>query len=153
MKVALTGHRPEILKGQESKVFNWISCVIEILFEGHAEREVLCGMARGADVIFGQAALKSGNSALHLCLPCRHYGELNADRDYWELMDNAAEITYMQDKWSKGCDDKRDRYMVDNCDVLLAVWDGIPAGGVWSTIQYAVEKGKPIIYINREIFK
>ena len=80
-------------------------------------------------------------------------GKVNADRAYWDLIDNAAQISYMQEEWSRGCDDIRDRFMVDNCDILLAIWDGIRAGGVWSTIQYAKSQGKPIVYIDRSIFK
>ena len=40
----------------------------------------------------------------------------------------------------------RDKYMVDNCDLLLAVWDGIEAGGTWLTVNYARKIGKPIVY-------
>ena len=162
MKIALTGHREKRLKGQENKIFLWMQDALNFLFTGQEEKEVLCGMAKGADVMFGQAALSlasfyslfdSNKIKLHLCLPCKHYGEVNADRAYWDLMDNASRVSYMQEEWSRGCDDIRDRFMVDNCDILLAVWDGIEAGGVWSTIQYAKSQGKPIIYIDRSIFK
>lgn len=157
MKIALTGHREERLRGQENKVFMWMENTIHILFAEQEEKEILCGMAKGADILFGQAALQYskylGNIKLHLCLPCKRYGEINADPQYWILREKAAQITYMQDKWSKGCDDRRDRFMVDNCDILLAVWDGIKVGGTWSTIKYARAQGKPIIYIDRSIFK
>lgn len=154
MKIALTGHRKKRLRGQEVKVYKWIINTFNILFTGQEEKEILCGMAKGADILFGQAALHyPDNIKLHLCLPCKHYGEVNADPAYWELMDYASRVTYMQDKWSKGCDDKRDKFMVDNCDILLAVWDGIKAGGTWSTIKYAFAQGKPVIYIDRSIFK
>ena len=49
-------------------------------------------------------------------------------------------------------DNLRDEYMVEHCDILLAVWDGINIGGVWSTIQYAKKLGKPIIYFPSNIF-
>ena len=35
----------------------------------------------------------------------------------------------------KGGDNVRDQYIVDHCDVLLAIWDGNKSGGVWSTIR------------------
>ena len=38
--------------------------------------------------------------------------------------------------------------MVDNCDLLLAVWDGVEAGGTWLTVNYARKIGKPIVYYN-----
>ena len=38
---------------------------------------------------------------------------------------------------------KRNRYMVDQADVLLAVWDGTPSG-TGSTVQYAKTQGKAV---------
>lgn len=42
----------------------------------------------------------------------------------------------------------RNHYMVDNCDVLIAVWDGTKKGGTYNCIKYAKKLGKRIIYIN-----
>ena len=42
---------------------------------------------------------------------------------------------------------KRNRYMVDNSDLVLAVWNGEKRGGTWYTIDYALKKGKPVRYI------
>jgi hypothetical protein len=36
--------------------------------------------------------------------------------------------------------------MVDNCDVLLAVFDGEKAGGTWITVDYAQRIGKPVVF-------
>lgn len=43
--------------------------------------------------------------------------------------------------------------MVDHCDILLAVWDGIKSGGVWSTIRKAQKAGKQIIYCPKEVLE
>ena len=37
--------------------------------------------------------------------------------------------------------------MVDNCDVLLALWDGVERGGTWYTILYARFKGRPVVHL------
>ena len=42
---------------------------------------------------------------------------------------------------------KRNRYMVDKSDIILAIWNGEKSGGTWNTIEYAQKKGKKIIYI------
>ena len=42
---------------------------------------------------------------------------------------------------------RRNRYMVDKADLVLAVWNGICSGGTWYTIQYARSLKKPIRYI------
>lgn len=43
--------------------------------------------------------------------------------------------------------DKRNRYMVDHADYILAVWNGCPSG-TGNTVRYAHKKGKTIIVIN-----
>ena len=43
--------------------------------------------------------------------------------------------------------DKRNRYMVDHADVLIAVWDGSPSG-TGKTVRYAHQQGKSVITIN-----
>lgn len=43
--------------------------------------------------------------------------------------------------------DERNRYLVENCDILLAVWNGKPSG-TGKTVDYAVRKGKSICVIN-----
>lgn len=42
---------------------------------------------------------------------------------------------------------KRNEWMVDNCDVLIAVWDGSP-GGTANCIKYAEDKVDTIIRID-----
>ena len=39
----------------------------------------------------------------------------------------------------------RDKWIVDRADIVLVVWDGIPKGGTYYTMQYAKEKGKRIL--------
>lgn len=43
--------------------------------------------------------------------------------------------------------DKRNRYMVDHADYIIAVWDGKPSG-TGKTVMYAQSKGKVIIKVN-----
>ena len=38
---------------------------------------------------------------------------------------------------------RRNEYMVDNCDALFAVWDGSP-GGTENCVKYAEQVGKPV---------
>jgi uncharacterized phage-like protein YoqJ len=50
------------------------------------------------------------------------------------------------------CMNKRNEWMVDNCDLLIAVWDGT-SGGTANCIKYAVKKKKQIIYIDLKELK
>ncbi len=48
------------------------------------------------------------------------------------------------------------QYVVDHCDVLIAVWDGQPSrgrGGTAETIQYALEQNRPIIRVWGDSFE
>jgi hypothetical protein len=42
------------------------------------------------------------------------------------------------------------QYLIDRCDLLLAVWDGSPAtatGGTAEAVKYARERGRPLVLV------
>jgi uncharacterized phage-like protein YoqJ len=43
---------------------------------------------------------------------------------------------------------KRNEYMVDNSDIVVAVWDGSKKGGTYNCVKYAKANNKKIIHIN-----
>lgn len=47
---------------------------------------------------------------------------------------------------------KRNRYMVKNSDYIIAVWDGRESG-TGKTIQYAIDSGRPVYYVDVNDFK
>ena len=56
--------------------------------------------------------------------------------------------TMLQSHYSPDCMDKRNRYMVDHADFIIAVWDGRPSG-TGKTVTYARGRnGKFIIVID-----
>lgn len=142
MKVALTGHRPERLRGHEAEVREWI----EQQFKTNNFSKAYCGMAQGADQIFGSVA-KENDIPIVCCLPFPKK-KYHPFEEY--LMDGAWIYTAGQE-YNKQNYFIRDKYMVDQSDVLLAVWDGIEFGGTYNTIKYAKEQGKKIIYIPQSI--
>ena len=136
------------MRGKQAEISNWLDIVLTDLIKEEKDVEFLCGGAEGADMLFGESAFWFPHVKLKLCLPIKGYRGNQLDR----LKRRAHEIYCVADEWGPGLNTKRDRYMVDNCDVLLAVWDGIKGGGTWSTIQYALKKKKEIIFIDKEIF-
>ena len=62
------------------------------------------------------------------------------------FIDNAVRVIYTQAKYFKGCYFIRNKYLIDNSDVLLAIWDKKEIGGTWFTIKYAQSINKPIMY-------
>ena len=167
MKVALTGHRPQRLGLPEDesdiawkKIEEWI---IEQLFKMNEvsylngkNLEVYCGMASGSDFVFGiVAALAKVNRiiplVLHCVLPCKNYN--SSHPFYKDMKKYADEWVELSDEFYKGCDNVRDQYMVDHCDVLLAIWDGNKSGGVWFTIRKAQKAGKEIVFCPKEVLE
>ena len=111
-------------------------------------------MASGCDMVFGFISTLcklAPKARLHCILPCKGY---NSSHQYYEILkENADEWVELSDEFYKGCDNARDQYMVDHCDVLLAIWDGNKSGGVWSTIRKAQKAGKTIIYCPKELLE
>ena len=68
-------------------------------------------------------------------------------------MEKATRVVNIFPKWTAGGDALRECLRVDDCDMLLAIWDGIRVGGTWDTIKYAQENRKKIIFIDEKIFK
>lgn len=54
---------------------------------------------------------------------------------------------YQEDIYYPAKMQKRNEFMVDNCDILIAVWDG-SRGGTYNCIKYCEKQGKEIIRIN-----
>jgi hypothetical protein len=58
---------------------------------------------------------------------------------YHRLLREAVEVVPLgRDTDTTAAFRARSWWMVDNCDVLLALWDGVEQGGTWYTILYAV---------------
>lgn len=164
LKVALTGHSPQRLglpndelDVRWKEIGKWISNQIA------DASDVYCGMANGSDILLGLNAgtikeyLKSlppelknhRQLKLHCVLPCKNYN--SSHKYYRKIKNDADEWIELSDKFYKGCDNVRDQYMVEHCDMLLAIWDGNKSGGVWSTICKAKKAGKEIVYCPKDI--
>lgn len=117
-------------------------------------RDFICGMAEGADLDFAQEVLTfrmdEDNITLEAALPYP-IQESKRKTVYSEMRDDLIfecnRKTLVSPYYHKGCMQKRNQYMVDKSDIVLAIWNGENRGGTWNTIQYAQAKGKPIRYI------
>ncbi|MDE7163265.1 MAG: DUF1273 domain-containing protein [Clostridia bacterium] len=145
---AFTGHR-EVEKGFD---FDYLKeCVQGIIDRGYDT--FLCGMAMGFDLLAARAVieLKENNPHIKLiaCVPCPDQ-EKNFPADekqkYGEVAASCDEVRVLSDHYYKGCMYARDRYMVDNCEILFA-YDRKHEGGTYYTITYALENNKKIFVI------
>lgn len=138
MKVAITGHRPVRIAGKEQEIKSWISEYLSTI----DCTEAYSGMAQGTDQIFAKVVEDLG-IPLICCYPYKRSSFHPAEI---KINDKAKDVRFISDEYSKKSYWIRDKYMVDNCDVLLAVFDGEQVGGTWITVQYAEKIGKPVIY-------
>lgn len=139
MKIGITGHRPQRLIGQCEKVRNWINESFKRAAAQEEKIELITGMAVGVDQIEALTALEQG-IGVYCYFPYRH--ELHPVEEY--IAGHAAEVRYISEEYWKECYTKRDRRIVDDCDVLMVVWDGKFGGGTWETYRYALEVDKPV---------
>jgi len=116
-------------------------------------RHFICGMARGCDMYFCEAVSllreKYGEITLEAAIPYEKQasGWRETERiRYARLVGLCDHVTYVSRDYSRNCMNLRNRYMVNNASVLIAVFDGIP-GGTKNTLKLAARKGLEIIKI------
>ncbi len=129
--------------------------LIDAVFSLPAEKcfKFYCGMAMGFDILAGEtvAMLKRLNKSARISLVAVIPFKGQADNwpDDWKkrynaLLKCADSIVYISEKYHKNCFFARNRYMVDNSDIVITWYDGKP-GGTASTLRYASGMGKKII--------
>ncbi|MCD8040999.1 MAG: SLOG family protein [Clostridia bacterium] len=112
----------------------------------------LCGMARGFDLTAGEIVLKykrEYNLKLTACIPYEGHGDRMAASDrerYYNILENCDEKIVFSDHFTFPCLHARDRYMVENCDVLVCYLRK-EKGGTFYTVNYAKACGKKIIEV------
>lgn len=152
MIIAGTGHRPNKLYefGQpysNEQHYAIVDIVSEWLSENTVDK-VISGMAIGFDQALAAAAIKN-NIPLIAAVPFQGQ-ELRWNertQEYFnQLIDQAEDVVYVCASGYAGWKmQKRNEWMVDNCDVLLALWNGDIYGGTANCIKYARSKGRKIV--------
>ncbi len=165
MSVGITGHRPNRMHVGVARVEMRLTQVLGVL--KRASRKVgprtgrmvaISALAEGADRLFAQAALAVGADLVAL-LPFASadyettFSEQSETPKYRKLLERATKITELPGTLAetKLAYEAVGQLTVGNCDVLLAVWDGRPAagrGGTSEVIQFALDGGKPVIWID-----
>ena len=87
---------------------------------------------------------------LTCALPCESQAEKWPEplRDrYYAVLSKCDREVLLQTRYTPDCMEKRNRYMVDHADLLIAVWDGRPSG-TGKTVQYAQQQGKHVLMID-----
>lgn len=160
MYCCFTGHRPEHLGliANEStqrckELKKVISDVIDLsVADGYTD--FYCGMARGVDTYAAELLIekirKNKNIRLHAALPCPeqqlHWSETDKAR-YESILSYASSKTIINPFYTDTCMLSRNRFMVDNSQRVIAVWNGFFRGGTAYTVNYAKKEKKEIYLI------
>jgi hypothetical protein len=131
---------------------------------------VLSLLAEGADRVVVRAVLAYPDARLDAVLPLaledylEDFATDESRKEFKELLDRCSKPVLLrkrrvQDESSDpGCQaelrldayEQAGRYVVDHCDVLIAVWDGEPSrgrGGTAEVVQYALKLHHPVIRV------
>lgn len=138
--VAYTGHRPDKLGGYRPSPLQ--SAVREQLVKktrSCGATAAISGMALGVDT---WAAEICTELEIPWCAAIPFLGQesewpLESQLYYRRLLAQAHMVTYVSPGgYSREKMQIRNRWMVDHCDLLIAVWDGT-MGGTWNCVKYA----------------
>jgi len=149
-----TGHRPDKLpwgsREEDPRCLELKERLTAALERAYAAgfRHFICGMARGADLYFAEAALalreRQPDVTIEAARPCESQADGWPERErrrYLEILDRCNYETLVQHTYDRGCMMRRNRYMVDRSARIIAVYDGEPKGGTAQTLAYALRQG------------
>lgn len=156
-----TGHRPKSLPfgyNEEDvrciKLKKTLAENIEGLIADCGVTHFISGMAMGIDIYAAETVLKLKEKypfiTLECAIPCESQTVKWSDdwcRRYQSILERSDKNTLIQKPYTSYCMMKRNKYMVDSSDFVIAVWNG-KKSGTGNTVRYAAGKGKNIIVIN-----
>lgn len=157
MKIAITGHRPDKLNYDydlTGALTARIQEKIELVLRDYIDKPdttLITGMALGIDTLFALIAVELELPFI-AAIPCSGQYQKWTEKSkklYHKLINSPLCTKHYVSKlpYDNKCMDARNRWMVDNADLIIAVWNGSP-GGTANCVKYARAKKKHIIYIN-----
>lgn len=162
VRVGVTGHRdlrpdPALTK----QVRDALQRVREIAASSGStplRLAVVSPLAEGADRIVARVALEDPEAILEAPLPMpeeeytKDFETEESKREFRDLLDGAAAVSVQPDSGTREQAYERvGRYVVDSCDVVIALWDGQPSqgkGGTAEIVDYARRRKVPLIWID-----
>jgi uncharacterized phage-like protein YoqJ len=152
MQIAFTGHRPGKMGGYDNsrnKKFPLWAALTKLL-EEIDNPLFISGMALGVDTWIAEYAIEKK-------IPFKAYIPFEGQENKWFaddvsnyhwILQRAIEIKICSNQgyaaWKMQV---RNNCMVDDCDLLIAIWDG-SSGGTSNCIKYAKYKKCKILFIN-----
>ncbi len=162
--VSFTGHRPEkIAKWRDNPQATERSIrgalaeeIVRLVAEG--AEYFLCGMAPGVDLWAADELLRlraeggiDKGVALAAVVPYEGFSrsfDAESKRLYERVLEGAEVVVVMANHYHHACYARRNRYLVDNADRVVAYYEG-GRGGTRQTIDYARKQGKEVVNLHQ----
>ena len=148
MIVAFTGHRPEKLGGWNplNPVVSRVRNSLHAALLKHKPLYTISGMALGTDQWAAEACIELGIPYI-AAVPCDDMDRMwpaPARTRFKMIIDKAREVVVVSpgpyQPWKM---QRRNEYMVDHCNLLIACHDGSP-GGTKNCLEYAAQVGRDV---------
>ena len=157
---SFTGYRPSklpVLNDKTAEGYKWLYNCLKEEMEELIEKGVCyfqTGMAQGIDLLCAEIVIElqlKYNIHLFAAIPCINQTNGWSAEDkiaYERILKSCSGITNITDEeYKTGCMAKRNRFLVETAQYILAVYDG-KKGGTMSTLNYAMKQGRTIIVLN-----
>lgn len=163
LSLCFTGYRPQKfpfpLERSSAEYISLENKLTDAVFSSPAENGLVfyTGMAMGFDIIAAETVLlyrRASNADIKLIgvIPFEEQAA-NFQPDwkerYIKVAAEADELIILEDKYSPGCYQRRNEYMVDRSDAVITWFDGA-RGGTLNTLRYAKRKNRRIINLYGE---
>lgn len=152
MKIGITGHQN--IDFPEN--WAWVKLEIKNIISGfHTPIVGVTCLALGADQIFANSVLENGGM-IQAIIPFPGYEDIfdkESRIQLLKLIQSAKEVTVLK-RFSESNEDSyllAGKLVVDISDIMIAVWDGLPAegmGGTGDIVTYASNLRRRIFHIN-----
>ncbi len=119
---------------------------------------VISALAEGADRLVAREVLKVPGAVLEAVLPLEKYDYMEdfetgeSGKEFEELLSQARTVRTLPPRGSRvEAYEQVGRYIVDQCDVLIALWDGKLSaghGGTQEIVRYARDSNCPLVWIH-----
>lgn len=146
---AFTGHRK---LQSPTWTLTALNSVTERLRDDFGVSTGLCGMAWGADLLWGKAAIQTGfELRAYVPFPDQDSRWRKNDKETrQQLLEHCSIVKTFSPTFDMNAYGKRDRAMVDDSDFLVAAIDFTreKTSGTLTTLKYARKNGRPVIIVD-----
>lgn len=151
MTISVTGHRDVVV---DDSLREKIDTFFDEMLKKHERVALLSPLAEGADQLVAEMFLKYNKGVLDVPIPFAQENYLasfnvTSKDNFLRLAKEAVHVFEV----AKVCEhpyENLGRYLVDNSDVLLALWDGTingKKGGTADVVSYGKSKNHTILHL------